>query len=76
VFGLLDLVKFEKMGLVLVKNVNILKSAKKRPIHSLLTPGYQQRTCPKILKICQETKFDMGFLKKKQEKPKFEHRFF
>ncbi len=31
--------KFEKMELLLVKKVNIEKSAKNSPIHSLLTPA-------------------------------------
>jgi hypothetical protein len=32
-------------------------------ISYLLNPVYQQGECPKILKISQDTKFDMGFQK-------------
>jgi hypothetical protein len=46
---------------ILLKKVKIEKSVFMSLTHSLLTPVYQQRTCPKILEFGQNTKFDMGF---------------
>ena len=51
--------KIEKIGLILVKRQNIGKSA-----YSLFSnPCQSVRERPKIVKICQITKFDMDFQK-------------
>ncbi len=62
-FELLDFVKIWEMGLFLVKNVNIWKSANKKPFTLSSNPWFSVSECPKILNICQITKFDMGFQK-------------
>jgi len=49
------------MGHLLGKNLNF-KKVKKKGSHTVFDPQ-SVRECPKILKICQITNLDMGFLK-------------
>jgi hypothetical protein len=62
--------KIEKLGLFQVKKVDI------EPYILYSKPGQSKRTCPKILKICRITKFDMGFSKSTLREVDLKRRFF
>ena len=63
VFELLDLVQNWENGTTFSEKGEYLKKCLNKP-HSLSSnPWLSVRECPKILKICQITKFDMGFQK-------------
>jgi hypothetical protein len=75
-------VRIVRFGLKLIKwtifseKLTFSKKVHLRVYKLPYNPCLSTRECPKILKICQDTKFDMGFQKKKHERPKFEYRFF
>ena len=64
VFELLDLVRNSEKETTFSEKGEYLKKCLNKP-HSLSSnPCQSVRECPKILKICQITKLDMGFQKK------------
>jgi hypothetical protein len=59
VYGLLDLVKIREIGTIFTETGQYYDD------HTLpLSLCQSVRNCPKFLKICQLTNFDMGFQKK------------
>ena len=64
VFGLLDLVKIREIGTTFSEKGHFLKKCKNDDHTLSLNLCQSVRECPKILKICQITNFDMGFQKK------------
>jgi hypothetical protein len=64
VFELLDLDKIWENGATFSEKSQYLKKCLYE-FHILPSnPWFSVRECPKILKICQKTNFDMGFQKK------------
>jgi hypothetical protein len=59
VFGLLDSVKIREIGTVFSEKGEYWKECLYEPHALPSNPWQSKRTCLKILKICQITKFDM-----------------
>ena len=64
VFGLLDLVKIREIGTSFTETGQYLKKCLYDDHTLSLSLCQSVRECPKFLKICQITNFDMGFQKK------------
>ena len=69
VFGLLDLVKITENGTTFTEKGHFLKKCKNDDHTLSLTLCQSVRECPKILKICQLTNFDMDLQKKTGFRP-------
>jgi hypothetical protein len=67
VFKLLDLVKNLEIWTFFREKGEYLKKYLYDPHSISSNPWLSKRLCPKVLKICQITKFDMGFQKTTRE---------
>ena len=64
VFGLLDLVKIRENGTTFTETGQYMKKCPYDDHTLSLSLCQSVKECPKFLKICQITNFDMGFQKK------------
>jgi hypothetical protein len=75
-FELIDLVKYWENRAIFSVKLTFSKKVHLRVYNLPSNPCISTMECPKFLKICQITNFDIGFQKKKLERSKFGDRFF